>query len=124
MNESPGAHKALPQVAPIVEAVRTRGDDAVRELTQRFDKAEVATPCVPIGVRAHPRCAVAHTRQLLNMRLPQDLPEPRLDAEASAAFDVAFDNISAFHRAQQGQTLSVETMPGVTCRRISRPIGE
>ena len=37
---------------------------------------------------------------------------------------MAFDNISAFHRAQQGETLSVETMPGVTCRRMSRPIGQ
>ena len=54
----------------------------------------------------------------------QDMPEPHLDDEARQAFDVAFNNISAFHRAQQGDTLSVETMPGVTCRRMSRPIGQ
>ena len=54
----------------------------------------------------------------------QDLPEPQLDAESRAAFDTAFDNIRAFHAAQRQPPLSVETMPGVTCRRVTRPIGE
>ena len=40
------------QVAPIVDAVRTRGDEAVREYTQRFDRTDVSTPCVPIQVQA------------------------------------------------------------------------
>ena len=31
----------------------------------------------------------------------QDLPEPQLDAETRAAFDLAYENIAAFHRAQQ-----------------------
>lgn len=31
----------------------------------------------------------------------QDLPEPQLDAETRAAFDLAYQNIAAFHRAQQ-----------------------
>ena len=37
-------------MAPIVDAVKARGDEAVRELTQRFDKADIATPCVRIEV--------------------------------------------------------------------------
>ncbi len=54
----------------------------------------------------------------------QDLPEPQLDAESKAAFDTAFDNIRAFHAAQQSPPLTVETMPGVKCQRVTRPIGE
>lgn len=38
------------------------------------------------------------------------------------AFDVAYNNIRAFHEAQRGTDISVETMPGVTCRRVTRPI--
>ena len=54
----------------------------------------------------------------------QDLPTPSLPADATAAFDVAHANIKAFHAAQQQTVpLSVETMPGVNCRRVSRPIG-
>lgn len=55
----------------------------------------------------------------------QDLPEPELDPEVKAAFDVAYDNIRQFHQAQKDKDteLSVETMPGVVCRRVSRPIG-
>jgi histidinol dehydrogenase len=36
---------------------------------------------------------------------------------------VAYENIRAFHAAQQPEDLDLETMPGVRCRRISRPIG-
>ena len=37
---------------------------------------------------------------------------------------MAFRNISAFHAAQRkAAPLDVETMPGVRCRRITRPIG-
>ncbi len=57
-------------------------------------------------------------------RRSQDLPEPQLDAESKAAFDTAFDNIRAFHAAQQSPPLTVETMPGVKCQRVTRPIGE
>jgi histidinol dehydrogenase len=31
-------------------------------------------------------------------------------------------NVSAFHEAQRSQPLSIETMPGVRCERITRPI--
>ena len=56
--------------------------------------------------------------------LLQELPEPELDAESQAAFDTAFNNIRAFHAAQQSPALTVETMPGVTCQRVTRPIGQ
>lgn len=53
----------------------------------------------------------------------QNLPEPSLEPETRAAFDLAYKNIHAFHAAQQPAELEVETMPGVRCRRVARPIG-
>jgi histidinol dehydrogenase len=53
---------------------------------------------------------------------PQDLPWPELPEDVTKAFDVAYANIKAFHEAQRGTDVSVETMPGVTCRRVTRPI--
>jgi histidinol dehydrogenase len=46
-----------------------------------------------------------------------------LDADVAAAFDTAYANIAAFHKAQQTAPIEVETMAGVRCRRESRPIG-
>eukprot|EP00200_Dunaliella_tertiolecta_P005801 CAMPEP_0202339336 /NCGR_PEP_ID=MMETSP1126-20121109/1243_1 /ASSEMBLY_ACC=CAM_ASM_000457 /TAXON_ID=3047 /ORGANISM="Dunaliella tertiolecta, Strain CCMP1320" /LENGTH=439 /DNA_ID=CAMNT_0048929875 /DNA_START=1288 /DNA_END=2607 /DNA_ORIENTATION=- len=91
----------LNTVAPIVEQVKQRGDAAVKEYTSKFDRVELDKVCVPI----------------------EELPTPSLPAEVTAAFDVAYANIKAFHAAQQQTApLSVETMPGVNCRRVSRPI--
>ena len=74
----------------------------MRELTLKFDRADLgaAPPCVPIG----------------------DLPQPALPADVTAAFDTALANIVAFHTAQKQADLSLDTMPGVTCRRLTRPI--
>lgn len=44
------------QVAPIVEDVRSRGDDAVKEYTAKFDRVQLDTVCVPIEVRAAAEC--------------------------------------------------------------------
>lgn len=89
-------------VGPICESVRTRGDDAVREFTEKFD-------------------GVAPELIVENL---EDIPMPELPKEVSDAFDVAFDNIQKFHTAQKMTApLSVETMPGVVCRRIAKPIG-
>ena len=92
----------LDVVRPIVEAVETRGDDAVREYTQRFDGVELDATTVRV----------------------EDLPEPVLDDDVKKAFDVAYENIAAFHAAQaRTGDVDVTTMPGVRCRRVSRPIG-
>ena len=45
-----------------------------------------------------------------------------LAPEVKAAFDVAFANIHAFHAAQRTADVDVETMPGVRCRRLTRPV--
>lgn len=54
----------------------------------------------------------------------QTLPEPELDEETRSAFDTAFNNIKAFHSAQKAHKVEVETMPGVRCSRVARPIGK
>ncbi|CAM6092389.1 unnamed protein product [Calypogeia fissa] len=88
-------------VGPIVNNVRTGGDEAVKEYTSKFDKVRLEKIVESVA----------------------DLPDPQLDPEVQAAFDVAYDNIRTFHSAQQQtQALQVETMPGVTCRRVARPI--
>ena len=74
----------------------------MRELTAKFDRADLgsAPPCIPIG----------------------DLPQPDLPADVRAAFDTALANVIAFHTAQSVPDLAMDTMPGVTCRRVTRPI--
>ena len=88
------------QVQPIVDGVRSRGDAAVKELTAKFDKVELAEVCVPIDA----------------------LPEPTLPADVKHAFDTAYNNIKTFHEAQISTSAEVETMPGVRCWRLNRAI--
>ncbi|XP_024365440.1 histidinol dehydrogenase, chloroplastic [Physcomitrium patens] len=88
-------------VGPIVENIRSRGDAAVKEYTSKFDRVDLKSVIDKI----------------------EDLPDPVLDPEVKAAFDVAYENIKCFHAAQQkNQQLQVETMPGVSCKRVPRAI--
>lgn len=59
----------------------------------------------------------------VSLHNPQELEDPELSAESKEAFDIAYENIKAFHEAQRSAPLEVETMPGVRCRRVTRPIG-
>ncbi|KHG16590.1 Histidinol dehydrogenase-2C chloroplastic -like protein [Gossypium arboreum] len=52
-----------------------------------------------------------------------ELPYPELDPTIKEAFDVAYDNIYAFHLAQKSVEKSVENMKGVRCKRVARSIG-
>ncbi|WP_037061360.1 histidinol dehydrogenase [Pseudoxanthomonas suwonensis] len=89
-------------VVAVLDAVRTRGDEALRELTARFDKVDLERFEVSAGEFAAAEAAVA--------------PELR-QAMAEAA-----SRIEAFHRAGMGKAYSVETAPGVLCERIIRPV--
>ncbi len=88
-------------VQPIVDAIRTEGDVALRRYTERFDKISLSD--VMYDVR------------------PVDQIE--LDKDVKNAFDVAYANIRTFHQAQMSDTLRLETMPGVMCERHARAIG-
>ncbi|KAK7363258.1 hypothetical protein VNO77_05392 [Canavalia gladiata] len=87
-------------VNPIVDYVRQGGDAAVKEYTLRFDKVELDKI----------------------VEVVCDLPDPLLDAPVKEAFDVAYNNIYAFHAAQRTPERNVENMEGVRCKRVPRSI--
>ncbi len=91
--------EAFAKVRPILEAVRQRGDEAVLSYTRQFD-----------GTAPDPQ--VLDPRRI----------EVTLDPDTRKAIDTALENIQRFHKAQLPIPLEVETMPGVRCRRLSRPI--
>jgi len=88
-------------VRAILDAVRTGGDAALRELTARFDGAVVDDLRVPAGA-----CAAALAA------LPPGL---------RAAMDTARDNIEAYHRAQLHDGAHTDR-GGVHVREIRRPV--
>ncbi len=92
-------------VAPLVEDVRTRGDDAVKELTERFD-----------GVVMEPsqfRVPVAEMDRQVES-LPADLRE---------AMEVSIDNIRRFHERQIEQaSWEMEISPGIVAGEKVLPI--
>lgn len=88
-------------VQPIIDDVRSRGDDAVKDYTAKFDKVTLDNL----------------------VEIVADLPDPELEPAIKEAFDVAYNNIYAFHAAQKSAGTSVENMKGVRCKRIARSIG-
>jgi histidinol dehydrogenase len=91
------------QAAGIIDDVRERGDAALFTLTQRFDRVSLDALQVP-------------DEEL--ERAPQ-----LLSGEHLAAMQQAIANVRAFHAAQTPRSIRLETVPGVTCERVSRPIG-
>ncbi len=89
-------------VADIIAAVRNNGDQALFELTQRLDRAEVDS----LRVGADEFAAA----------------ERAVSAEAIRAIELAIDNVKRFHEAQQPTALAVTTTPGVLCERRHDPI--
>lgn len=87
------------QVEPIIQGVKSKGDSGILHFTEKFD-----------GVRPDP--------QVIQ---PAGL-EINLDEDTKEAIDTAFNNIYRFHKAQLPMPLEVETMPGVRCKRVARPI--
>ena len=86
----------------VVNAVRRSGDAALRSYTERFDGVRLDS----LAVSAE-EFSAAHDS---------------LTTKQLAALERAIDNVQAFHSAQVPQPLSLETMPGVRCERIIRPI--
>ena len=90
-------------VKPIVEDIKMNGDSALLQYTHKFEKAITLTSTV--------------------LRAPFSDKLMQLDRETIEAIDVSFENIRRFHDAQKDEEiLQVDTMPGVTCSRFSRPI--
>ena len=90
-------------VTEIITAVKTRGDDALRELSQRFERAP---------------------RQTLRVSEAEiDAACARLGDDIKAAILAAAKNIRSFHAAQVQPPLRLETQPGVLCELRTQPIG-
>lgn len=89
-------------VAALLEDVRARGDDALRELTARFDGVVLDALEVDAAEFSAAEAAV-----------PPALKQAMRDAA---------QRIEAFHRAGMAQPYAVETAPGVTCERMIRAI--
>ncbi len=93
------------KVAPIIDAVRTRGDDAVREFTRTFDGADLE----PSRFRVRPE----DLEEALN-GLPLDLRQ---------AMDVSIENIRKFHERQREiPSWEMEIGPGIVAGEKVVPI--
>jgi len=100
------AQAARPQIAAavsrLVAEVRRDGDQALRRLTAKFD-----------GVR------------LTSIRVSEAefaAAERALSAADRAALRTACRNLRRFHAAQTAKPVRVETMPGLVCEKLPRPI--
>ncbi|AXW97115.2 histidinol dehydrogenase [Cronobacter sakazakii] len=89
-------------VAEILDNVKARGDAALREYSAKFDKTDVA--------------ALKVTAEAI------DAAAARLDDNVKQAMAVAVANIEKFHRAQQLAPVDIETLPGVRCQQVTRPV--
>ena len=99
------AGNAHAEARSIIDAVRAEGDTAVRGFTTRFDQ-------VPAD-------------RLESLRVtPAEFTTARsaLAAREIAAIERAIANVETFHAAQRPAPLSIETMPGVRCEQVLRPI--
>ncbi len=97
-----GREDVFRQAAEIIAAVRAEGDTAVRRCTQKFGGPSLEQLQVSPAEFRTARAA--------------------LGAREIAALERAVTNVTRFHEAQLPQPLSVDTMPGVRCERITRPI--
>jgi len=89
-------------VCEVLQNVRSRGDDAVREYGLKFDKVTL--------------------NDFKVSSLQIDDSENVISSELKQAINISCANITAFHSAQDTPLPSVETMPGVTCWQKAVPI--
>jgi histidinol dehydrogenase len=98
-SQDPGIHQSA---MDIITAVRGGGDTALRQLTKQYDDATLDEL----------RVSTAAIENAGN----------QLTAAQLRAIDVAIANVRRFHEQQLPVSIRVETMPGVTCERISQAL--
>lgn len=98
----PAINVSAADVKPILEAVKTRGDEAVREFSAEFDGVNTSSLEVE-AAEIEAACG-------------------RVDESLKSAFELAAANIRRFHEAQIPRRIELETMPGVRCWREARSI--
>ncbi|MGR5227978.1 histidinol dehydrogenase [Photobacterium damselae subsp. damselae] len=90
------------KVAQVINSVRETGDQALFELTEKFDQQTL--------------------KQLAITSKQIQQASDRLSESMKQALNQAYDNIALFHQAQKAKPVIVETQPGVICEQITRPI--
>jgi histidinol dehydrogenase len=89
-------------VLDVIATVRRDGDAALRAFTKRFDGVDIDTLQVSPAEFAAARTA--------------------LSEDQIAAIRTAIDHVERFHALQMPKPIALETMPGVRCERLIRPI--
>ena len=89
-------------VEAIVADVRSRGDQALKDYAAKFDKADLQS------IRVDEKTI--------------DEAQNRLSDDIKEAMALAVKNIEVFHKAQQLNPVTVQTMPGVLCKQVTHPI--
>lgn len=89
-------------VRPIIDEVRERGDEALRDFSLRFD-------------RYVPESFITTPAEI-------EAAEAELSEELRSAIRQAHDNIARFHAAQRFEGVRVETAPGVVCEQRAVPL--
>ncbi len=101
------AQSAQPEIAATVEEiiaqVRREGDKGLRKLGKKFDGADLAPRQVSVAEFS--------------------AAEKSLSRAEKSALQTAYRNLKRFHVAQRSAPVRVETMPGVVCEKVIRPIG-
>lgn len=90
------------QVRPIVEAVRTRGVDAVLEYAERFDRVRPSTIRVPVPALAAALAA--------------------LDPAVRAALDTSVERVRKVHADQRRADVTTQVVPGGTVTERFVPV--
>jgi histidinol dehydrogenase len=97
-----GSTELTQGVAEIISAVRRGGDAALVALTERLDRVRLDSLAVSAA--------------------EFDRASQALSAAQKEAIRAAARNIETFHALQRPATIDVETVPGVRCQRLIRPL--
>ncbi|TDF39616.1 histidinol dehydrogenase [Alteromonadaceae bacterium M269] len=89
-------------VSGVIEQVRSQGDQALTELTKRFD-----------GIRLAKFALSANALESAAREISPEVKE---------AINLAYANILAFHKAQKPKPIKVETSAGVICESMQKAI--
>lgn len=96
---------ALPKVQVVIDAVKARGDAALREFSVQFDGIDLGTSSLRVT-----EAEFSHAEQVLT-------------AEVKAALHYAIDNVRKFHATQKPEAMTmVEVRPGLLAGERPTPI--
>ena len=89
-------------VSSILQQVKQGGDSALKSLSKKFDNIDLDN----VQMSSEEISDAAN----------------RIKPELKQAMQQAADNITLFHQAQIPTLITIETMPGIKCQQVTRPI--